>query len=184
MHSFLKDKKSLAVLRKRIEARCLKTYFRKDPEDLFQNVCVFLIERPQCSSTLDQILIDVLRQESGRKDSPMYDVRQLIDNPHSLDAPLTDGEDVNIEEKFASLFVEESLYMENPYEAIDARLDFQKTWKSLSKAERKLLYESYVLGKLGSELAKERKTHEVTISKEKHALWNKVKPSLAGECES
>lgn len=180
MHSFIQDQKSLDILRKRIENKCRKSLMTIDPDDLFQNVCVFLVERPTWGSTLDQIIIDVLRKDSGRKDSPLYDVRKSIDNAQSIDTLQwqDSGEEMAVDDALDTLDVDVELRQANPYEQADAAHDLKKIWPTLTAAEQDLLYDTFALGMTGAEIARECKISEASVGQYRTKLLVKLHESM------
>jgi DNA-directed RNA polymerase specialized sigma24 family protein len=105
----ISTKEGLAKLKKRVDYLCAKKFLWLDPDDTLQSVCVKFIERPDCKATVEQLIIDILREEYGRKGLPIYEGKQRMKKA------------LNYEDYFKNKNSEDSNYSD-----IDCRIDLEK----------------------------------------------------------
>lgn len=181
MHPYINSKKNLMILKKRVKNRCNLKFKSKDPEDLFQDVCLHLIERPNCSSTLDQIIIDVLRKETGRSDSSLYSVRIAMKNAYrieTLELKWPSGKLMTPEESIRSLLQDDEYMSYRPCDQVDWSHDLEKAWPNMSKKEKEVIHDLFFLEKTLLEVAKKRKVSEQMISVYKYDAFDRMREAL------
>lgn len=134
----LNKKEDLLKLRERVNWLCSDRFYWLDPEDAFQSVCLKFLERPNSKSTVEQMIIDVMRTQHGRKGSTGYKGKMRIRSA------------VNYEDHFKHKTSEE-----NPYLGIDNKLDLEKLLSAVDDEKALQILELiYVRGWKQCEVAK------------------------------
>lgn len=92
----LSNKDELGKVYKSVAYLCSR-YKIKDVDDVFQSVCLKILEKPNSKANIQQFFIDALRDICGRKDNKFYATRIAIMNavtlPDEYDEILNSGED-------------------------------------------------------------------------------------------
>lgn len=74
----LTDRIFLKQLRKQVTYLCTVKYKIGNIDDMFQSICVKMLERPDTTSNIEFLFIDVLRDEYGKKSNVNYEMRRSM----------------------------------------------------------------------------------------------------------
>lgn len=72
-------------LKKRIEHICVRLGIKENQEDLFQEILLKFLENPNSKQTVEHAIIDIMRQQSGRKGMDHYEKKLLLRGAANID---------------------------------------------------------------------------------------------------
>lgn len=143
----LSKPEDIKQLRKAVNFLCSNKFWFVNADDMFQSICVKILERPELTSNIEHLFIDVLRIESGRSDASAYELKTAV-----LQAS-----------RYCDAMAKETV--DSPETMIQQKLDVEKMLNSLEDVvARQIIYDVYFYDWQRNEVADKLNTHATTVS--------------------
>lgn len=146
-----KTPEGIAHLKKRVQKAVSYKFRNENTEDIFQEVYLRFLERPDSKQSIEYCIIDILRERDGRLN-------------HGTDsrgkAKLHQASDVDDQPDVKD--------MGNPYDRVEARIDIGWRLDLLDKRDRDIIERFFFKHQTGDEIAKKHNLSAAMIGIRKH----------------
>ena len=161
----LTDKKLLAKLKSQVNYLCSIKFKIGNTDDMFQSICLKIMENPNTKASIANLFIDVLRDEYGRKDSGLWEERKALKNAvNYYDAMKSEKSD-------------------SPETAIINKILVEKMMAVIEEPiVRQIIHDIYFLGMTRCEIAEKLNTWDASIGYKEKWAFEDIREYFPEEC--